>query len=357
MSSYFGRNIHLQIFGESHGAVIGATVDGLPAGFEPDIAALEVFMAKRAPSGSAASTSRREKDEIEFVSGMTDGRLNGAPLTMLIRNMDARRGDYPDEAHIPRPGHADLTSIVKYGGYNDPSGGGHFSGRLTAPLCAAGGIMIQLLAREGIHVAAHILSVGGIEDKAFDPVSPEINRLHGLYLDSVAGEKIEKLIEEIRTAGDSIGGVIEAAVTGLPAGIGEPMFEGLENVISQAVFAIPAVKGIEFGEGFRAADMLGSEFNDAFVIKNGAVMTETNRHGGILGGISSGMPIVFRAAVKPTPTIAVEQRTVDTDTMKETTVIKRGRHDACIVPRAVPCIEATAAIAVYDLLRGPARHI
>jgi len=356
MSSTFGRNIRISVFGQSHSAAIGVTVDGLPAGRRIDLERLRAFMRRRAPGGSPLATARKEADEIEFLSGLAGDELCGAPLCAVIRNTDVRPGDYSGFSDTPRPGHADFTAAVKYSGHSDFSGGGHFSGRLTAPLCAAGGVILQLLEESGVYIGAHVLSIAGARDKSFDPVKLGREALASLtsgpltLVDPGAAAEMEARIAAARARGDSVGGVIECAAVGLPAGLGDPMFDGIENLISSAVFAIPAVKGIEFGCGFGCAEMTGSECNDPFVIENGQVRTATNNHGGILGGITSGMPLIFRAAIKPTPSIALEQRTVSLSGLNETTISIRGRHDPCIVPRAVPCIEAAAAIALYDAL-------
>lgn len=348
MSSSYGENIRLSIFGQSHSAAIGMCLEGIPAGEEIDIEALEAFMARRAPGRNEYSTARREADSPEFLSGLKNGFSCGAPIAAIIRNSDTRSKDYEAMANIPRPGHADFSAQMKYRGYQDRAGGGHFSGRLTAPLCLGGGICLQLLRREGIEVIARIAAIGGIEDrgalesslagKAFPTVDDERSR------------EMRELIAKAKAQGDSVGGVIECAVLNCPPGLGDPMFGGLENRISAAVFGIPAVKGIEFGAGFKAAAMRGSENNDPFVIKNGRVATAGNNSGGILGGISSGMPIVFRAAFKPTPSIALEQDSVDLASMEGAKLVIQGRHDPCIVPRAVPCVEAAAALAIYDAL-------
>lgn len=347
MSSY-GENLRITIFGQSHSPAIGVTVEGIPAGERIDTAELARFLARRAPGRNEWSTPRREADAPEFLSGLKDSVTCGAPLAAIIRNADTRSQDYAALADTPRPGHADYTAQVKYGGAQDSAGGGHFSGRLTAPLCIAGGICIQLLAREGITVISRIAAIADVEDegalcastaeKPFPTVSDE------------RGEAMRAAITAAKADGDSVGGVIECAVLGLPAGLGGPLFGGLEGRISAAVFGIPAVKGIEFGAGFAAARMRGSENNDCFETSSGRVVTKSNNCGGILGGISDGMPLVFRAAVKPTPSIAAEQLTLNMKTMEETALHVPGRHDPCVVPRAVPCVEAAAAIAVYDAL-------
>lgn len=347
MSSY-GENLRITIFGQSHSPAIGVTVEGIPAGERIDTAKLARFLARRAPGRNEWSTPRREADAPEFLSGLKDSVTCGAPLAAIIRNADTRSQDYAALADTPRPGHADYTAQVKYGGAQDSAGGGHFSGRLTAPLCIAGGICIQLLAREGITVISRIAAIADVEDegalcvstaeKPFPTVSDE------------CGEAMRAAIAAAKADGDSVGGVIECAVLGLPTGLGGPLFGGLEGRISAAVFGIPAVKGIEFGAGFAAARMRGSENNDCFEMSAGRVVTKSNNCGGILGGISDGMPLVFRAAVKPTPSIAAEQLTLNMKTMEETALHVPGRHDPCVVPRAVPCVEAAAAIAVYDAL-------
>lgn len=330
MSNTFGNAIKLSVFGQSHSPAIGFTLDGVPAGFSPDFEELAAFMARRAPKDDGTTTTRSEKDEIEFVSGFVDGRTCGAPIAGIIRNNDAKSENYGKNT-VFRPSHADFTSFVKYHGANDNAGGGQFSGRLTAPVCASGGILMQILALNNIHISSSIKSLHGVEN-------PDESTVKRLILDA-------------KNAGDSIGGIIACTVTGVPAGIGEPMFDGLENKLAQAVFAIPGVRGIEFGLGFKAAELTGSEHNDAFVIRDNKIVTETNNHGGILGGISSGMPIVFNVAIKPTPSIAKSQKTVDISERKPVTITVRGRHDPCIVPRALPCVEACAALAVFDSMK------
>lgn len=348
MSSTYGENLHLTIFGQSHSAAIGMTLEGIPAGNPIDLNKLSAFLKRRAPGKSALSTQRREADEPEFLSGLIGNVTCGAPIAVLIRNGDTRSGDYDELRSTPRPGHADYTAEMKYFGFQDRAGGGHFSGRLTAPLCVAGGIIKQLLEREGIAVYSRIYSVADVSDTG--ELTCDISSKPFPTVDDASGEKMQRLILEAKAAGDSLGGVIECAVTGVPAGLGDPMFGGLENRITQIVFGIPAVKGIEFGEGFAASRMRGSQNNDAFIVENGCVRTETNHSGGILGGISDGMPIVFRAAFKPTPSIALSQRSVRLDTLTETEIAVKGRHDPCIVPRALPCVEAAAAIAIYDAI-------
>lgn len=324
MSSTYGENILVSIFGESHGKAIGVTISGLPAGITIDMNSLNEFMARRAPGGKY-STQRKEGDIPEFLSGVIDGVTCGSPITAIIENNNTRSGDYAAMVRTPRPGHADFVAHVKYGGYEDYRGGGHFSGRLTAPLCIAGGIFLQILEKLGISVSAGILEIGGNSENPF------------------------REIENAGTKGDSVGGIISCEIKGMPVGIGEPIFHGLENKISQAVFGIPAVKGIEFGRGFEAARLHGSENNDVFYKDGERFLTRTNNHGGILGGISSGMPLTFNVAVKPTPSISLKQNTVNYEGENVELQIK-GRHDPCIVPRAVACVEAAAAMAVIDLI-------
>lgn len=357
MSSVFGKNIHISIFGQSHSSAIGVSIDGLPAGFKIDMDELSSFLSRRAPGNSQFSTPRKEADLPEFISGIVDGFTCGAPITAIIRNTNTRPDDYRNLAEIPRPGHADYTAHIKYHGFQDPTGGGHFSGRLTAPLCIAGGILIQLLKEKGIIIGAHICKIGPYKDDLYDPcgVTPEdfakISKNNLPVLNSESEKNMSEYILHQKTSANSVGGIIECAIIGVPAGIGNPIFDGLENRISQCIFGIPAVKGIEFGSGFAVSDMLGSENNDEFYIdNNGLVKTRTNNHGGILGGISSGMPIIFRAAVKPTPSIGIEQNSINLSSKENVKLTVKGRHDPCILPRAVPCVEAAAAAALYDMM-------
>ena len=356
MGSTWKNCLTLSIFGQSHGAAIGVTLDGIPAGESIDYDALNTFILRRAPGRFPWATPRKEADEPEFLSGIVNGKTCGAPITAIIRNTNTRSGDYENMKVIPRPGHADFTAHVKYGGHADLSGGGHFSGRLTAALCIAGGICLQILERRGIFIGAHVAAVGGVFDDLFNPVDINEVKIKNLWTMDipVINPKIAPLvideIEKAKQAGDSVGGVVECAVIGLPTGLGSPMFDGMENRISQLVFAIPAVKGIEFGAGFSAAAMRGSENNDSFIISEEKIRTKTNNHGGILGGITSGMPLIFRAAVKPTPSIGLEQQSVDIHKKEPATLAVKGRHDPCIVPRAVPCFEAALAIAIYDAI-------
>ncbi len=356
MSSTYGEKIKISVFGESHGGGIGVVIDGLPAGEAIDFDAVLAQMARRAPGRDKTATPRKESDLPRVLSGMLGDVLTGAPLCAVIENTNTRSQDYGDLLAKPRPGHSDYTAYIKYHGANDIRGGGHFSGRITAPLVFAGAVCRQLLERRGIQIAAHIQSVGSIHDKPFDPVavpSALIKRLSAssfALIDESAEEPVRAEIEAARLAQDSVGGTIECAVTGLPAGVGEPMFDGLEGAIAKAVFGVPAVKGIEFGAGFALAAMRGSRANDAFCYDNGHVVTETNHCGGILGGIANGMPLIFRCAVKPTPSIAQPQKTVDLQTGENTVLTIHGRHDPCIVPRAVPVIEAVTALAIINEL-------
>ena len=349
MSSIFnGSTLRLSIFGQSHSEAIGMTLDGLPAGIPVDPDRLQQFLNRRAPGQNEWSTPRREEDRPEFLCGLKDGITCGAPLTALIRNRNTRGKDYESLRVIPRPGHADYTAQIKYSGFQDYYGGGHFSGRLTAPFCIAGGILLQFLERQGITVNARILRIADVTDDA--PFLCSVaDKLFPVVSDE-ASRRMQKTISEARSEGDSVGGIVECVVRGAPAGLGNPIFDGVENRIAQLMFAVPAVKGIEFGAGFAAAGMHGSENNDEFYYDGDTVRTRTNNHGGILGGISSGMPIIFRAAIKPTPSISREQNTVDLTLKKDAKLEIHGRHDPCIVPRAVPVIEAAAAIAAVNLL-------
>jgi len=361
MSESFGERIRLTLFGTSHGPAVGALVEGLPAGERIDLAELQRFLDRRAPGrGGAATTARKEPDAPEFLSGLSaDGVLDGTPLCAVVRNLDTRSGDYAPLADVPRPGHADYPARVKYKAANDVRGGGHFSARLTAGLCIAGGIAKQLLVRRGVFAGAHLLSAGPLAFTPFDPVSVSREELasaaaspYGLSAaDAARAAELDSLFRRVRAEGDSVGGSIECCVLGLPPGTGEPHFGGLESRIASAVFGIPAVKAVAFGEGERVADLRGSENNDAYFFDDeGRVRTRTNHAGGILGGLASGMPLVFRAAIKPTPSIAREQESVDLAKGESAVLAVRGRHDACVVPRAVACVEAAAALAVLDAI-------
>lgn len=337
MSSSFGKKIKVTIFGESHGPAIGCVLEGFPAGFAPDMDKVTAFMQRRASRGQAGATARSEEDLPEVLSGLFEGKTCGTPIAAVIRNNNTRSQDYANLNVCPRPGHADLTWNAKTNGANDYRGGGHASGRLTAPMCFAGALAKQYLESQGVTVNASICS---IKDHQISDDRDEFG------LD----EEARKIIEEAQKAGDSVGGIIECAITGLPIGLGSPIFDGVENKLSQAIFGIPAVKGIEFGSGFSGTKLMGSQNNDAFAYKNGKPVTKTNNAGGILGGITNGMPVTFRVAIKPTPSIAKEQQTVDLNTKQDTSLEIKGRHDACIVPRALPVVEAIAALVALDLL-------
>lgn len=325
--SIFGENIKVSIFGESHGEGIGAVIDGLPAGIEIDEGLIAVEMARRAPGSSSLTTSRKEADQIEIISGFFNGKTTGAPLCGLIRNTNTRSRDYTP--NLPRPGHSDLTAYLKYGGNADYRGGGHFSGRLTAPLVFAGAICRQILESKGVTVHADIIQIGKITGSCLTP-------------------EMESEILAAKEANDSVGGIIQCFAEGVPVGLGAPFFGSMESKISAMMYAIPAVIGVEFGAGFTASSRRGSEINDPIRINESGFFTETNSSGGINGGITNGMPIVFRVAIKPTPSIGLEQKTVDLNTMQNSSIKITGRHDPCIVPRAVPVVEAGLAICILD---------
>ena len=354
MSSTYGEHLKLSIFGQSHGAAIGMTLDGIPAGLSVDEEKLQTFLNRRAPGQSDLSTPRKEGDKPEFLAGILNGHTCGAPIAATIPNTNTRSGDYDSLKTIPRPGHADYTAQMKYGGFQDAAGGGHFSGRLTAPLCIAGGLCIQWLEAMGIHIHGHIVSIGGVADEParLDFVHPQVTEIGAEFpvLSQAAGEAMKAKILRAKKRGDSVGGDVECVITGLPAGLGAPMFGGVESKLSQILYGIPAVKAVEFGLGSLISQFRGSMVNDPFAVENGKVVTVTNYCGGILGGITTGMPVVFKVSIKPTPSIALEQQSVDISTMTPVTVRVPGRHDPCIVPRAVPVVEAAAAIAVYDLI-------
>ena len=358
MSTSYGKNINIMIYGGSHDSEIGIVAKGLPKGFKVDTEELYAFMKRRAPGQNSMSTKRREPDIPIFLSGVTEENvLTGETLHAVIKNTDQRSEDYSEISFVPRPSHADFAARMKYGEKVDLRGGGHFSGRLTAPLCIVGGICLQYLRTQGIDIAAHVYSVGTVNDTPFDPVTVgekefEILRSRSELpvLSEQAGEQMRILIEKVRAEGDSVGGIVECAAVGLPAGLGEHMFDGVENRLSGMIFGIPGVKGIEFGEGFGATRLRGSENNDPFITDGERIYTATNRAGGILGGMSTGMPLVFRAAMKPTPSIYKEQDSVDMVTMKPVKLQIKGRHDPCIALRALPVFEAATAITLCDLL-------
>ncbi|MBQ7555082.1 chorismate synthase [bacterium] len=336
MSSTYGKNLKVTLFGESHGPAIGCVLDGFPANFSPDLEKVKAFMSRRAPSSQPGSTQRCESDAFEILSGLFNEKTCGTPITAVIKNSDAHSKDYSKLSDLMRPGHADYPMNVKTGGANDYRGGGHSSGRIMAGLCFSGALAIQYLESKGIEVKGRIVSIGSQknEPNSNDILSPEA----------------KAVIEAARAEGDSVGGVIECEITNLPVGLGEPIFDGVENRIAAAIFGIPAVKGIEFGSGFAGTTSKGSLNNDSFTVKDGKIETTTNNHGGSLGGMTSGMPTVFRVAIKPTPSISKPQKSVSLSKQTEEELVIEGRHDACIVPRALPVVEAMAALVALDLL-------
>lgn len=352
----YGLNLKLKIYGGSHDEMIGMTLEGIPKGERIDFDALRAFMARRAPGNDAYSTKRKEPDEPVFLSGFDGSVTTGETIEAVIYNKNQHSGDYSSLYDVPRPSHADFAARMKYGDKVDLRGGGHFSGRLTAPMCIAGGICLQILERKNIHVAAHIASVGNVYDQPFDAVKiskADFDRLHSHRFPTVSeeqGQKMRELIECARSDADSVGGTVECAAIGLPAGLGEHMFMGVEGRVAAIVFGIPAVKGIEFGLGFGSSALRGSENNDPFSVEGNRIVTKTNNCGGILGGMTDGMPLVFRAAMKPTPSIGKEQDSVSLSRMENVKLSIGGRHDPCVVPRAVPVFEAACALAVLDLL-------
>lgn len=347
MSSTYGERFRFTIFGQSHSPAIGVTIEGIPAESKVDLDRLQAFLDRRAPGRDATATQRKEADRVEVLSGLVDGVTCGTPLTAIIRNTNTRSQDYDALRDCPRPGHADFTAQFRYGESHDVAGGGHFSGRLTAPLCIAGGICLQLLEQMGVTIGAKILQIENVTAAPFDPVGVTKEQLEQAK-EAPLSDAMRAAILAAKEAGDSVGGIIQCAAIGLPAGWGDPMFGGMENRIAQIVFGIPAVKGLEFGAGFAAAQMRGSVHNDPFRMAGDKIITATNHHGGILGGITSGMPLIFRAAIKPTPSIAMEQQSVSLEKRENTSLVIHGRHDPCIVPRAVPVMEAAAAAAIYD---------
>ena len=356
MGSIWGNRLKFSIFGESHGAGIGMVLDGLPSGHLIDWENLRKYTLRRAPGHTPWSTPRKEKDEAEVLSGVYKDRTTGAPLAILIRNTDTRSADYETMRIKPRPGHADLTGAARYLGYQDPRGSGHFSGRLTAPMTFAGALCSQILAKKGIYTTAHLLEIAGIPDTPFDTITPDMNQYRQLgekpfpVINDEAGKKMIEAVLKAADSEDSVGGIIETMIWGLPAGLGDPMFEGLESRISSLIFGIPAIKGLEFGSGFAGVRMSGFEHNDVPYFCDGKIRFRSNNSGGIQGGISTGMPLVFRAAVKPTSSIGKTQETINLGTNKNDTLAVEGRHDPCIAPRALPVVEAAAAIFSLDLL-------
>lgn len=356
MSNSFGQSIKMTLFGQSHGPAIGVVVDGLPAGEAVDMSRLGALLRRRAPGDAPWKSARSEQDTPIVLSGLMEGYTCGAPLCIILENRDARAPGDANEKKPPRPSHADFAAYMRDGRFADLRGGGQFSGRLTAAMCAAGGVALQILERRGVTVGAHVYSVGNILDAPFPPadVTAEMLRLPGQrafpVCDEQAGKRMREAIAQAAQEEDSLGGVVECGAVGLPAGVGGNWFGGLESRLAEILFAIPAVKGVEFGMGFAAAGMRGSVHNDPFIVENGAVRTAANRHGGILGGITTGMPIVFSVAFKPTPSIGREQQSVDLDTMQPALLRVASRNDACIAPRAVPVVEAAAAFALLDCL-------
>lgn len=355
MGADWGKNIQLSIFGESHGKVVGINIGGLPAGVKLDFDYINSQMARRKPGNGGFSTPRRESDAVEILSGIYDGYTTGAPLCAVIKNENQNSKDYSYLKELMRPGHSDYPAFVKYHGFNDVRGGGRFSGRLTAPLVFAGSVARQILRQKGIEVISHIQSIGSVKDEKFPhPITNNlIQRLKAMEYPLICREKFADMEREVAKAkenGNSVGGSIQCAVIGLPAGIGDPFFDSVESKLSSILFSVPAVKAVEFGDGFDLCQMNGSRANDEYAIENGEIITKTNHNGGILGGITNGAPVVFTVGIKPTPSISVPQNTVNVKTMTEEKLTVTGRHDRCIVYRAVPVIESVAALAVLDMV-------
>ncbi|WP_238882161.1 chorismate synthase [Clostridium sp. YIM B02551] len=356
MSGVWGNKIQISIFGESHGNAIGINISGLPSGVLLDMEAINEKMERRAPGRSKISTARSEADKVEILSGVFEGRTTGAPLCGIIRNSDTRSQDYSKLKDLMRPGHSDYPAKIRYQGFNDYRGGGHFSGRITAPLVFAGAIAEQILKEKGVYIGAHVKSINNIEDDSFNPLKITKEQLASLkgsdlsVLNNEQGEKMRELILQAKKEGDSLGGVVECAIAGIPAGVGDPFFDSIESTLAHLVFSVPAVKGIEFGAGFDITKMKGSKANDSYYYDGEEIKTKTNNNGGILGGISNGMPIIFRAAVKPTSSIIKIQDTIDVNKKQEDKLQVVGRHDTCIVSRAVVVIEAVSALGILDLM-------
>jgi chorismate synthase len=350
MSNSLGKIFTITCFGESHGRGVGIVIDGCPAGLPVAEEDIQKELERRRPGASAASTGRMEEDKVEVLSGIFEGFTTGAPMCLLVRNKDIDSSEYEKNRFILRPGHADYTAFVKYGGFNDFRGGGRFSGRITAALVMAGAIARKLLGRLGVDIFAHTVEIGGIKAQPKELTDiKESSRKNSLWCaDQSAVEKMTRLIEKVKKEGDSLGVVIEGIALNVPAGLGEPVFDNFDGELAKALFAIPAVKGVEFGAGIAAAKKKGSENNDSFIIKDGKIVTATNNAGGVLGGISNGMPVIVRVAIKPTASIARSQKTVDVEKMKEVSLAVKGRHDVCIVPRAVPVVEAMMAVMICD---------
>jgi chorismate synthase len=350
VSNSIGKIFRVTVFGESHGRCLGTVIDGCPAGLPLSEADIQADVDKRRAGPGASATARREADRVEILSGVNGGFTSGAPVCLMVRNEDIRDEDYRDIEDKLRPGHADFTVLVKYGGFSDRRGGGRFSGRTTVAFVMAGAVARKLLGRLGVEIIAHTVEIGGIraETVDFDVIKQRAAADPLRCADPAASRKMAELIDFTRKAGDSLGGIIEGIARNVPAGLGEPVFDNLDGELAKALFAIPAVKGVEFGAGFAAARLKGSQNNDPFAVRDSQIITTTNHAGGILGGISTGMPLVVRVAVKPTPSIGIVQKTVDIRKMENTTIKVGGRHDACIVPRAVPVVEAMMAITLCD---------
>jgi len=348
----FGTRYRTTIFGTSHGPFVGCTIEGLRSGTRIDEAVVQAQLDRRRPGQSLVTTQRKEADRVEFAEGISDGVATGEPIVALIRNEDVQSKSYANVARVPRPGHGDFAAAMKYGGKSDLRGGGQLSGRMTAPLVVSGAIARQVLEQKGVRFYAHATQIGRVTAQPVTPqqIAANVELSAVRCADLEAADRMIEEIEAARKDRDSVGGVIEAVVTGLPPGVGEPFFESVESALAHLLFSIPAVKGVDFGAGFRSASMRGSEHNDPFTVEAGRVVTETNHAGGILGGITNGMPITFRVAVKPTASIAKPQRSVDLGTMRPTEIVVTGRHDPCIVPRAVPVVENAAAMAILDLM-------
>ena len=355
MKNTFGNNVTLTVFGESHGSAIGVVIDGLAPGLDVDIEYINKLLALRRPSGNI-STSRREADEFVIQSGVFEGKTCGTPICITIPNADTRSKDYSATRWLARPSHADYTANCKYKGFEDYRGGGHFSGRITAAIVAAGGIVLPALAKKGILVGTHIKKCAQISDRDFSSdLEKDIKSLYEkefAVLDDEKSKIMSDAILKAKNDGNSVGGILETAITGLDAGIGEPMFDSVESMLSHALFSVPGIKGVEFGAGFDLADMLGSEANDEFYCDNGKVLTKTNNAGGINGGITNGMPIIFRCAVRPTPTLSLEQNTINIQSKENTVLASKGRHDPCIVHRARIVVDCITALTLCDILSG-----
>ena len=354
MSSIIGNKLKVSIFGESHGEGIGVVIDGLPSGIELDTKYIDSHMKRRAPGQNSISTQRIETDSYKIISGLFENKTTGTPLCAIIYNEDKNSKDYSDLKTKMRPGHSDYTGYIKYKGFNDYRGGGHFSGRLTAPLMFAGSIAMQMLEQKNIYVISRIKSIYNISDDIeFNLNESELKNLRNIsfpVINENKNKQMQDAILDAKNKGNSLGGIVETYVTNIPPGYGEPFFDSIESKISHMIFSIPAVKGIEFGAGFKITELTGIEANDEFYIDDNKVVTRTNNSGGILGGITNGMPIVFRTAIKPTASISASQNTVDILKKENTTLNISGRHDPCIVPRALPVIEGAAALAIIDLM-------